>query len=68
MQICSNCSGACEDCSISYIGGCIAGHGDDYFTPITEKTAKKLLKEGKLSIYQIKQLKQKFSSLNTNKI
>lgn len=63
MKMFSDCSGSCNDCVISYIGGCLAGHGDDDFSPITEETAKKLIKEHKLKYYQIEQLKNKFPSL-----
>ncbi len=29
MKHFSDCSGPCETCQIHYIGGCLAGHGDD---------------------------------------
>lgn len=29
MVIGSNCSGPCETCQVHFIGGCLAGHGDD---------------------------------------
>jgi hypothetical protein len=29
MKLFSDCSGSCETCKINYIGGCLAGHGDD---------------------------------------
>jgi len=35
MKIGSDCSGSCVDCSTYYIGGCLAGHGDDDFTPMS---------------------------------
>lgn len=65
MKMFSDCSGSCEDCVINYVGGCLAGHGDDDFSPISEDTAKKLIKERKLKEYQIEQLKKKFPSLNS---
>ena len=64
MKMFSDCSGKCEDCVIHYTGGCLAGHGDDDFSPISEETAKRLTKEHKLKEYQIWQLKKKFPSLN----
>jgi len=42
MQIGSNCSN-CEECISHYSGGCLAGHGDDDFEQITEKSAKLIL-------------------------
>jgi len=60
----SSCAGRCDDCVISYIGGCIAGHGDDDFSPITEEIAKKLVKENSVKDYRLKALKNKFPSLN----
>lgn len=44
MKMFSDCSGQCKDCSINYSGGCLAGHGDDDFTPITEKEAIRIIK------------------------
>lgn len=35
MKIGSDCSGSCNDCIISYGGGCLAGHGDDDFEQVT---------------------------------
>ena len=29
MKIGSDCSGPCNTCKVSYVGGCLAGHGDD---------------------------------------
>ncbi|MDA3780209.1 MAG: hypothetical protein PF487_08360 [Bacteroidales bacterium] len=37
----TECSGECEDCLIHYMGGCLAGHGDDDFIPMTEEQKKK---------------------------
>lgn len=34
MLFFTNCSGECQDCMISYVGTCFAGHGDDYFVPV----------------------------------
>lgn len=34
MKMFSDCSGECKDCAISYTGYCIAGHGDNFFTPV----------------------------------
>ncbi len=31
MVIGSDCSGPCETCRVHFIGGCLAGHGDDYY-------------------------------------
>ncbi len=60
MQIGSSCSGECYDCYIHYVGGCLAGHGDDDFTPISKKQAETLLKKRQVKSYLISELKQKF--------
>lgn len=41
MSFFSNCSGDCEDCLIYYVGGCIAGHGDDDFVPMSDEEKEK---------------------------
>jgi len=46
MEMFSNCSGRCVDCYISYVGGCLAGHGDDDFTQITRGEAIRIIKKG----------------------
>jgi hypothetical protein len=46
MKMFTDCSGACKDCCINYSGGCVAGHGDDEFTQITEKDAIRIIKRG----------------------
>ena len=46
MKMFSDCSGECKDCYINYTGGCLAGHGDDDFTQITEKDAIRIIKNG----------------------
>lgn len=43
MKMFSDCSGKCEDCSIFYVGGCLAGHGDDDFSLLTEEKAKRII-------------------------
>jgi hypothetical protein len=40
MKMFSDCSDACSKCQIHIIGGCLAGHGDDDFTPIDEEFIK----------------------------
>ena len=42
MKMFSDCSGPCE-CIANFIGGCLAGHGDDDFQQITIDNAKDLL-------------------------
>lgn len=44
MKFFSDCSGKCDDCYIFYSGGCVAGHGDDDFTPITPEEAITIIK------------------------
>lgn len=46
MKMFSDCSGSCKDCCINYSGGCLAGHGDDDFTQITEGDAINIIKRG----------------------
>ena len=46
MKMFSDCSGQCKDCCINYSGGCLAGHGDDDFTQITEGDAIRIIKRG----------------------
>jgi len=50
MKLFSDCSGDCLDCQAYYtVANCLAGHGDDYFSPINENTAKKVLSDGVLN-------------------
>ena len=35
MEVCSACSGPCETCVTHFIGGCLAGHGDDEYIEAT---------------------------------
>ena len=39
----SDCSGPCDHCMIGYTGGCMAGHGDDDFTKVTEDNLSHIL-------------------------
>ena len=58
----SDCSGECDDCYVHYVGGCLAGHGDDHFYKITKMEAKFILKNGWVkSEILIQQLKEKFN-------
>ena len=34
MKLFTNCSGSCSQCYPYYLGGCLAGHGDDMFFPL----------------------------------
>ncbi len=36
MKMFSDCAGRCEDCFCHFVGGCLAGHGDDDFQKVTE--------------------------------
>lgn len=64
MKMLCDCSGECEDCYISYLNCCLAGHGDDDFTPITKENAIELIEKGNLMDYQVEYLKNKFSLNN----
>ena len=45
MKIGSDCSGPCILCACS--GGCLAGHGDDDYVPISLALAEKMLETKK---------------------
>jgi hypothetical protein len=60
MKMFSDCSGECNDCFIYYVGGCLAGHGDDDFIPITKQEAVKLITENKINEDNVERLKEKF--------
>ena len=45
MKLFTDCSGSCDDCISHYYGNCIAGHGDDLFSPITEDFVKENIRE-----------------------
>jgi len=47
MGMFTDCSGECRDCLITYIGGCIAGHGDDDFIFLTAKNIKSIPNKGR---------------------
>lgn len=40
----SECSDICDKCYTNYIGGCLAGHGDDDFIPITKSNINDIIK------------------------
>ena len=42
MNLGSDCKGPCEECTLHFSGGCIAGHGDDLFTQVDFEKAKLL--------------------------
>lgn len=44
MKFFSDCSGECKDCVLHYLNGCLAGHGDDDFTQVTEKDIPHILR------------------------
>lgn len=58
MKFFSNCSGSCEACKINYIGGCLAGHGDDDYVYVSPEWIEEFKKQHKnenmdeLSIYE----------------
>ena len=43
MQFFSDCSGDCYDCFVHYAGMCLAGHGDDDFSPVTIENLEHLI-------------------------
>jgi hypothetical protein len=49
MKFFSDCSGECVDCSAYYVAAnCLAGHGDDHYSPIDPNIAKQILSDGVL--------------------
>ena len=61
MKMFSNCSGECCVCACG--GFCLAGHGDDDFTPANKTTIIENLNKGKYPQYKdymIRYLKIKF--------
>lgn len=50
MKFFSDCSGECCVCACG--GCCLAGHGDDDFSPATKEKVIKNLKEGKYPNYR----------------
>lgn len=62
----SNCSGPCEQCTIYYTGGCLAGNGDDDFDQITLQKANDLIARGNLDGYKINKLRELFIESNGN--
>jgi len=61
MKMCSDCSGDCCVCGCG--GGCIAGHGDDYYTPATKEQVISRLDAGKYLGFReqmVKYLKDRF--------
>jgi hypothetical protein len=61
MHMCSACSGECCVCGCG--GGCIAGHGDDYFSPASKEVIIERLRTGKypgFRQYMIDYLKNTF--------
>jgi len=61
MKMFTDCSGECKDCYIHFVGGCIAGHGDDDFCLIDKDTALLIIKKGWVKGYLLDELKNKFS-------
>jgi hypothetical protein len=64
MEMFSDCSGPCEECQVYYLGGCLAGHGDDDFTQITIDDAKRILELKHTEDFRKKMLLKKFPQLS----
>ena len=63
MQIGSNCASKCDTCYISFVGGCIAGHGDDDYSPMTKEKAEEALKNRFVREYRKKKLYEMYPDL-----
>lgn len=60
----TKCRGECKDCASHYGGGCLAGHGDDDFWPVTEDMAKQFLARNQFDFPSTRhQLLRKFPQL-----
>ena len=66
MKMFSNCSGECKTCYIHYVGGCLAGHGDDDYIEITLEKAREALDNGYVKSYLIDKLYKMFPELNND--
>ena len=61
MKMCSACSGECCVCGCG--GGCLAGHGDDYYCPASKEQVIGRLDDGRYPDFRdemIKYLKDNF--------
>lgn len=68
MKMFSNCSGECCVCRCGE--GCLAGHGDDDFSPASADIILKRLDEGKypsFKSYMIDYLEKQYSIIYTNR-
>ncbi len=64
MMLGSACSGSCDDCRTSYVGTCMAGHGDDDFNRITESEAIDVINKGWIkSTSKLRRLFEKFPDI-----
>lgn len=73
MKFLSDCSGDCYDCYISYVGMCLAGHGDDDFIPVTVEKLERLCcflkeKNDEESIKRLKKAEKKIKELTEKEI
>lgn len=50
FSIGSDCRGPCLTCKINYLGGCLAGHGDDGYVHATQKWIAKHESKEKINI------------------
>jgi hypothetical protein len=63
MEMFSCCSCECKDCLTHYTGGCLAGHGDCDFTPITVKRAKSILVDPTVETWRKIEIYKKYPEL-----
>lgn len=64
MEMFSRCVSKCDTCYISFVGGCLAGHGDDDYTQMTLERAKKALSNNWVNPYMKEKLFKLFPELN----
>ena len=63
MKLFSNCISKCGTCYVHFVGGCLAGHGDDDYIEITLKRAKNAIKKNFIKKCYMKDLYRIFPEL-----
>lgn len=59
MELFTRCSGECKNC-ISHYSLCLAGHGDDDFSPMTKKAFDLILENKYIQEYKKNEMKKNF--------
>ena len=64
----SDCSSTCNKCYSYFVGGCLAGHGDDDFNAMTLEKAKRALIKNQIDKCHKKELFTLFPELENDDI